>query len=94
MTGEIEGFRLSGIAISDLLLPEFVKKVQDAKLGIDAISLAFVGLDGQDNNRVVVPFVLNHQSSQEVKDKVIHLSGGREKDLKTLAEILKEVIKK
>jgi hypothetical protein len=87
--GEIEGIKISGISIRDLLSKEVMNKIDELKLNISPINLVFVREEGSDNKKSITPFVLGHQNSQEVKDKILHISGSNEDDLQKLAKIIK-----
>ncbi|MDA3780891.1 MAG: hypothetical protein PF487_11840 [Bacteroidales bacterium] len=90
MDTEIEGLKLKGITIKDLLLPEFIKRLEDKKINIEAVSLVFIREEA-DGNKGITPFIFNHQNSTEVKEKILHISGANESDLKKVSEIVKEV---
>lgn len=87
---EIEGLRMKGIIIKDLLLPKFVHKLEDEGITIEAVSLVFIK-EGAQEGAGITPFVFSHQNSKEVKDKILHLSGAGELDLKKVSEIIKDL---
>jgi len=91
MDMEIEGLKLKGISIKDLLLPEFIKSLEKAKINLNAVSLVFIMEEGNEKKKIVTPFVLNHQNSQEIKEKILHINGEKEKELKSLVEIIKKI---
>ncbi len=92
-TGEIEGIKLSGVSIKDLLSEKFIKKIEDSKLDIQAVSLVFIKEEGTNGAKTLIPFMINHQNSQEVKDKILHIGGANEKDLEKLSKIIKDIAK-
>lgn len=91
--GEVEALRLKGIGISDLLLPKLIERIKEANLNFNAVSLVFVKESEDGKNKILLPFVLGHQNSQELKDKVLHISGPEEEELKKFVTIIKEVAK-
>ena len=78
MDTEIEGLKLKGISIKDLLLPKFIKNLESTGLNLDAVSLVFVMKEGDEKKKAVSPFILNHQNSQEIKEKILHINGAKE----------------
>lgn len=92
--GEIEGLKLSGVSVRDLLSDKFVKNMEALKLNLDAITLVLIKEDGEENKKTVMPFIIGHQNSQELKDKVLHISGSKEKELEELAKAIKETLTK
>lgn len=93
MATEIEGLKMKGISINDLLLPEFIEELEKHKVNINAVSLVFVGEEEKDEKKKIIPFVINHQNSEEVREKIVHLSGSNEKDLKKISAIIRKTKK-
>lgn len=93
MKTEIEGLKLKGLTIKDLLLPEFVKNIEKEGIDANAVSLVFVKEEKDGENKKIFPFVFNHKNSEEIKEKILHISGDHETDLNKFLEILKNLKK-
>ncbi|PIN90672.1 hypothetical protein COU57_02695 [Candidatus Pacearchaeota archaeon CG10_big_fil_rev_8_21_14_0_10_32_14] len=82
---EVESAKFKGVLISDLLNPEIVNAIN--KLG-DIEIIALTMMKKNDNNSSITPILLNHQGSQEVKDKVVHIVCPDPQILKKIAELI------
>ncbi len=93
MEMEIEGLKLKGITIKDLLVQEFINNLKKAGIDANAVSLIFVREDVVGEKKNISPFVLSHQNSKEIDEKIIHISGSNEGDLKKFSDVLKKIKK-
>jgi hypothetical protein len=90
---EVEGIRIKGISIKDLLIPELIQEFEAKNLSINPISLVFVQEEGKDKNNMITPIILGHQNKKEVEERILHVDSPNEEHLKIISEILKSKIK-
>lgn len=88
---EIEGLKLKGITLKELLLPKFIEKIENEGINANTVSLVFVREEGTPENKILSHFIFSHQNSEEIKDKILHINGSNEEDLKKFSKILKEL---
>ena len=87
---EVEGLRINGFLIEDILKEDFVKELNKDAPNLDIAALIFVKKD----KTPPVTIILNHQSSKEIEEKVLHLNCPDGDLLKKFSEIIKKRIKK
>lgn len=85
---EIEGIKLKNLTINDLLNKEFLEKIK--KLNLNSISLILVYEEKDKDKQIVLPISINHQNSEEVKNKIIHLQSPNQELLTKLSEAIKK----
>lgn len=69
---EVESVKVKGTVISDLLKEDFAGKVKGIDKDIDFIALVMMKNNGKDLPPTLILF--NHQSSQEIGEKTMHVN--------------------
>lgn len=90
MSTEIEGLRVKGLSIKDFLKESFSQEISNISPDIDVVALVMMKKNGE--KAIPIPIVFNHQTSDEAKNKILHLDCSDEKILNKMREIFEKII--
>jgi len=80
---DIEGIRIQGFLIKDLLKDDFVKELAQLKADLDPVALVLIGK---------VPLTLGHQKKEEIDKKIIHINCPNSELLDKFVNLIKKKI--
>ncbi len=89
MTTQIEGVRVQGLILKELLTNDFVSELNDSLKEFDAVALILMKKEGNGN-----PIILNHQNAKEVQEKVLHLECQNADTLQKITKIIEKRVPK
>lgn len=92
---EVEQIKLSGIALIDILKPEFVKALSDKGLNVEYTFMhAFVREEAKekDAESTLIRLNLFHTQPKEIAKRTIHIECEKEAYLRAVEAVLKEVV--
>ncbi|MBM3199706.1 hypothetical protein FJZ53_02125 [Candidatus Woesearchaeota archaeon] len=95
METKIERISIKGLTIKDLLNSKFLTLIEEEKLKLDYVNLlSFSRIQEKSSKKISFsPIVLSHDKSDEIENKVLHLSADDENNLKIIEKVLKKLIK-
>jgi len=85
-----EKFMIENISISDLIKEDFLKKIEKIDSNIFPVSLLFISEKGEGKIKQASPLILNHQSNEEVKNRILHIESPDTELVESVTKILEE----
>ena len=92
MSIEVEGLRVKGVLIKDFLKDDFVADIEALNKDVEVVALVVMKKNGEKG--IPTPIVFNHQNTNEVKDKILHLDCSDAEILQKLSKIVEKRIKR
>jgi hypothetical protein len=90
---EVEGLRINGISIKDILSKDLIEDFEKENLNINPVSIVFINEDEQDKKKILIPIILGHQNKIEVEKGILHIDSPNEEYLIKIATLIKSRIR-
>ena len=85
---EVEGIRVTGLLVKDFLREDFVVELDKISRDIEVVALVMMKKNGGKNPPI--PVIFNHQNTNEVENKIMHLDCAEPSFLKELSKIIEK----